>query len=291
MIELHKMLEPSHRYSTRASIDCLTAALGLTGDYGMQDWSYEIAEPEDIQKYLDHYESITNEDDKFVLMEMIIQATEYQRNDQDFAKYCSIIKDLLIKDFAIHQYTIYYWAAMDQADLSDSWKIAPLMREIWHNHEVTTNSYRRDFDTSYHQFYILDKDSPSDTDSNTFWTEESHQDRLAIGTNILGVSTGCYGNVKSLIKLLEIEPVVELDKYDHIVEASIFITSGILQIIPCVSSDDAELELKLPIGEYCIRINSGNLASVVGDEGEDFYVVQIWPSEKRKRNVLKRFST
>jgi hypothetical protein len=291
MIELHKMLEPIPRYSTRASIDCLTAALGLTGDYGMQDWSYEIAEPEDIQKYLDHYESITNEDDKFVLMEMIIQATEYQRNDQDFAKYCSIVKDLLIKDFAIHQYTIYYWAAMDQADLSDSWKIAPLMREIWHNHEVTTNSYRRDFDTSYHQFYILDKDSPSDTDSNTFWTEESHQDRLAIGTNILGVSTGCYGDVKSLIKLLEIEPVVELDKYDHIVEASIFITSGILQIIPCVSSDDAELELKLPIGEYCIRINSGNLASVVGDEGEDFYVVQIWPSEKRKRNVLKRFST
>jgi hypothetical protein len=284
------MLEPIPRYSTRASIDYLTAALDLTDDYGMQDWSYEIAEPEDIQKYLDHYESITNEDDKFVLMEMIIQSTEYQRNDPDFVKYCSIVKDLLIKDFIIHQYTIYYWASMDQADLTNAWKIAPLMREIWHSHEVTTNSYRRDFDTSYHQFYILDRDSPHDTDSDTFWTEESHQDRLAIGTNILGVSTGCYGDVKSLIKLLETEPVVESDKYDHIVESSISITSGVLQIIPCVSSDEAELELKLPIGEYCIRVNSGNLASVVGDEGKDFYVVQIWPSKKRKRNVLKRFS-
>jgi hypothetical protein len=283
------MLEPIPRYSTRASIDYLTVALGLTGDYGMQDWSYEIAEPEDIEKYLDHYRSIGDEDDKFVLMEMIIQSTEYQRNKQDFVKYCSIVKDLLIKDFDIHQYTIYYWVSMDQLDLADAWKIAPLMREIWHSHEVATNSYRRDFDTSYHQFYILDRDSPHDTDSDTFWTEESHQDGLAIGTNILGVSTGCYGDVKSIIKLLEIEPVVELDKYDRIVEASISITSGILQIIPCVSSDEAELELKLPIGEYCVRINSGDLASVVGDNGDDFYLVQIWPSEKCDRRVLKRY--
>lgn len=146
-----------------------------------------------------------------------------------------------------------------------------------------------DFYTCYHQFYILDRDSPADTDSNTFWTEESNQDRLAIGTNILGVTTGCYGNVRSSIKLLEAEPLPELDKYDHIVETSLSITSGILQIIPCVSSDEAELELKLPIGEYAIRINSGDLASVIGDEGEDFYVVQIWPSEKRGRRVLKRY--
>ncbi len=114
------MLEPIPRYSTRASIDHLTAALDLTGDYGMQDWSYEIAEPEDIEKYLDHYRSISDEDDKFVLMEMIIQSTEYQKSKQDFVKYCLIVKNLLIKDFAIHQYTIYYWASMDQADLSDA---------------------------------------------------------------------------------------------------------------------------------------------------------------------------
>jgi hypothetical protein len=133
MIEFYKMLEPIPRYATRAAINHLTAALDLTSDYGMQDWSYQIAEPADIQKYLDHYELITNEDDQFVLMEMIIQATEYQQSDPDFAKYCSIVKDLLIKDFTIHQYTIYYWAAMDQADLRDAWKIAPLMREIWHS--------------------------------------------------------------------------------------------------------------------------------------------------------------
>jgi hypothetical protein len=156
---------------------------------------------------------------------------------------------------------------------------------------VTANTYQRDFYTCYHQFYILDGDSPFDTDSDTFWTEEANQDRLAIGTNILGVTTGCYGQVRSSIKLLGTEPFAELDKYDHIVEASISVTSGILQVISCVSSDEAELELKLPIGEYFIRINSGDLASVVGDDGDDFYMVQIWPSEKRERSVLKRFST
>ena len=131
------MLEPVPRYGTRASIDNLITALDLTDNYGMQDWSYEIAEPEDIDKYLDHYRLINNEDDKFVLMEMIIQATEYQRTNQDFVQYCSTIKDLLTEDFTIHQYTIYYWASMDQVDLSNAWKIAPLMRELWHSYENT----------------------------------------------------------------------------------------------------------------------------------------------------------
>jgi hypothetical protein len=31
-----------------------------------------------------------------------------------------------------------------------------------------------DFCTCYHQFYILDRDSPADTDSDTFWTEEAN---------------------------------------------------------------------------------------------------------------------
>jgi hypothetical protein len=283
------MLEPIPRYETRASIDYLTAALDLTDDYGMQDWPYEIAAPKDIEKYLDRYRSITNEDHQFVLMQMIIQATEDQTNNHDFDKYCSIVKDLLIQDFTIHQYTIYYWASMDQADLSNAWKIAPLMREIWHSHEVKTNTYRRDFYTCYHQFYILDSDSPYDTDSDTFWTEAANQDRLAVGTNILGVSTGCYGQVRSSIELLAAQPIAEPEKYDHIVEATIFLPSGILQIRPCVSSDDAELELMLPVDEYCIRINSGNLTSVVGDDGDDFYVVEIWPGKKRERSVLKRY--
>jgi hypothetical protein len=139
------MLEPIPRYATKASIDYLITNLDLPNDYGLQDWSYQIANYPDIDRYLDHYKLITNEDHKFVLMEIIIQATEDQPNAHSFARYCSIIKDLLLKDFAIHQYTIYYWAVIDRKDLSNTWKSSPVMREIWHINEVATDTYSQDF--------------------------------------------------------------------------------------------------------------------------------------------------
>lgn len=100
-------MNPEFRCGTRKAIEELAEELNLPNDWTMQDWSYEIANSNDIEKYISHYNDTTDNDKKFVLMEIIIQATSDQRNATDFFKYWEIIKPLLTKDFSIHQFTIH----------------------------------------------------------------------------------------------------------------------------------------------------------------------------------------
>jgi len=150
--------------------------------------------------------------------------------------------------------------------------------------------YPLDFYTSYNQFYISDKDSPHDTGSDKFWTTDAFNDKLAIEDGILGVGTECYGPVKGELYLLS-EPRnhIDLHDYDHIVEAGIEIRSGIIQILDCPDSC-VELEINVIPGLYRARVYSINLASVEGDEGDDFYKIEIWPDTLMERKVLKRYN-
>ena len=95
-------MEPIFRCGTRKAIDELAEELKLPNEIWMQDWPYEVVIPEDVEKYIEHYEKLTDEDKKFVLMEGIIQATEDQETEVKFLKYWNRIKSLLENDFYIH---------------------------------------------------------------------------------------------------------------------------------------------------------------------------------------------
>ena len=146
-----------------------------------------------------------------------------------------------------------------------------------------------DFYTSHSQFYIYDKDSEGDTASEYFWTNDAFNDRLAIEEGVLGIGTECYGPVKGDVEILSaVRDNVNADIYDHIVEAGIKIKSGIIQIKNCTDWT-TQLEVKVNPGIYRARIYSSNLISVDGDEGDDFYKIEIWPDENMERKVLKRY--
>ena len=155
---------------------------------------------------------------------------------------------------------------------------------------ILTMSYPFAFYTSHCQFYICDKSSPRETGSEDFWTESAFNDRLAIEKGILGVGAECYGPVKGELVLLEVaNDRLNFVEYDHTVEAGLEVKSGMIQILDCPTSG-VELELKVIPGIYRVRVYSSNLASVIGDEGDDFYKVEIWPDKALERRVLKRFS-
>ena len=149
--------------------------------------------------------------------------------------------------------------------------------------------YPLDFYTSHNQFYIQDGHSSGETDSNTFWTESAYNDRLAVEEGILGVGTECYGPVKGEIIILDKENKdFVIDAYDHIVEAGLKIPSGIIQVIDCPTST-VSITINIEPGSYKARIYSSNLVSVNGDDGDDFYKIEIWPSLEMDRIVLKRY--
>lgn len=125
-----KVEEPNFRCGTKKAIEELVAQYNYPYADWMQDWPYEIADPNEIENYFRHYDEQIDEDKKFSLMEMLIQALTDIENEADFNTNWKLLKEKIIKDFKIHEYTIFYWCCFGES-LSDCWKISPKMRELW----------------------------------------------------------------------------------------------------------------------------------------------------------------
>lgn len=151
-------------------------------------------------------------------------------------------------------------------------------------------THHLEFYSSHHQFYITDKSSDFATDSSNFWTQSAFDDRLAMEAGVLGIGTESYGSVRAELSILDAESITsDFDAYDQVVEAGIDVNSGVPQVLNCPDSS-VELELAIKPARYRVRIYSANFASVIDDDGEDHYKVELWPSDKMERNVLKRYA-
>ena len=128
------MTEPKYRGATKKIMIELADELQLPFDDTMQDWPFEVVNPADIDKYISHYMSTSNDDKKFLLMEAIIQATTDQKTSADFNKYWGLIKPVLTSNFLLHEYSIYNWASFDEPDIKYCWTITPNMRDLWTTH-------------------------------------------------------------------------------------------------------------------------------------------------------------
>ncbi|HMH34414.1 MAG TPA: hypothetical protein VK543_15360 [Puia sp.] len=149
--------------------------------------------------------------------------------------------------------------------------------------------YKLDFYTQYRQFFVADQTSTKNTSANDFWTEEAHEDRLGLGMGILGVGIECYGQVRGELDILD-TCITKIDSslFDHIVEGGLNVESGVIQVLDCPNFN-VELEVKVKPGNYRARVYSSKLNTVHGDEGEDYYRIEIWPDEDMNRKVIKKF--
>ncbi len=143
------------------------------------------------------------------------------------------------------------------------------------------------FDTGHNQFYLTSDDMENLTSDAI--SHQAFDDRLGMVPNTTVVYTECYGPVKGELTIIESPPVSSnFSSYDHVVEGALSIGSGILKVVDC-PFNTTELELKVNPGNYRVRVYSSNLASVVGDEGNDYYKIEMWPSDDMERRVLKRY--
>jgi hypothetical protein len=147
--------------------------------------------------------------------------------------------------------------------------------------------HKLSFFTEYYQFYILDSETKASTDAPDFWNDEAGQRKLAIGEGLLGVTVAKYAEIKVEVRVLSAEPTEDAEA-DHIVETSLNLPSGLLQVKDCTSYDTV-LELNLEKETYRIRISSFKLWTVKGDEGDDYYVVEIWKAGFAETVILKEY--
>lgn len=152
--------------------------------------------------------------------------------------------------------------------------------------------YVLDFFTQYGQFYIVDKGTIGETDDLEFWSDQALNDRMAYENGILGILVeNDFTMVLGELKILDApNPTLDL-KADHIVEGSIQINSGTLELQDCPTST-VEHSIQLENGNYRVRVHAFNLNNVYTEKQEtpnDRYRIEIWKQEAAPRKVLKQW--
>ena len=128
---LYQMKTPPFRSWTKEAAQKVAERLSLPFDDSMQDWPIEVVNPNDIDTYLEQYSSAGNSDEKFVLMEMIIQSLEEHPDESRLESNWDAVRTILIDNFEIHQFTIYYWADLKGGRNCDQWKMSDKLRQVW----------------------------------------------------------------------------------------------------------------------------------------------------------------
>ncbi|RKN81034.1 hypothetical protein [Ulvibacterium marinum] len=135
----------------------------------------------------------------------------------------------------------------------------------------------------YFQFYIQDENVTGDL-SNA-WTDEAVDRLLALAPGTIGVGTVRNMDVPVTIKIFNNKPQLwdDLSLIHHINECDFETQSDKIVVAGCTDYFPDAMRVEIGKGLYKIRIYYGNLDKLSDDQldGEDFYEIQIWPSENR----------
>lgn len=154
-----------------------------------------------------------------------------------------------------------------------------------------SGKYNLDFFTTHNQFYLCDSAFTGTTGDTTFWNSDAQNARLGTTEDIIGIKTASYGHIKAELNVLNTaDTEKDFSKYDHVVEGSVKLSSGIMEIL---NFPDTKIILKAIVtpARYRVRIYSYAVKNVNPDEdeGTDHYKITLWPAEGKERKVLKTY--
>jgi hypothetical protein len=131
------MSVPEHlwRFPTAAAVDALARRFALPNDPNMQDWPWEVADPERLDEFLAAYEGDElSDDERFVLMEMILQAFEDVGRSTGFDPRWLRTLEAIDRNIDLHAHSVWYWSMLETEDPEDQWLVTPFLRRILSKH-------------------------------------------------------------------------------------------------------------------------------------------------------------
>ena len=135
--------EPPERIWTKQSIDRLADRFKLANEPGMQDWAYEVADPNRIEEFCRALNEFRGDPDtQFTLVDIILQSFEESDVELNDNETWEALLHYLEQNAELHAYQIWYWSSFN-SELSDAWRISPFLRAIWkrvHLQNVGSNS-------------------------------------------------------------------------------------------------------------------------------------------------------
>ena len=123
---------PDHllRYPTRAAINSLARRFDIKTETWMQDWEWQVADPDRIDDFLAAYESTDlTDDERFTLLEMLIQSFEDLDHSLFFEPRWERLLALIDQNIELHIHTVWYWS-VEGSPIDEAWRVTPFMREM-----------------------------------------------------------------------------------------------------------------------------------------------------------------
>ena len=137
----------------------------------------------------------------------------------------------------------------------------------------------------YHQFYV--QDGGINPPAPEVWTDEDIANRSKVIENVVVVCPLRNMTVPIEVVLHDSEPPHDGDRSDHVVECSLTLSTGHLQVHECTGGP--ALDWEVASGTYSVRLSYFGLDSISdnGLEGSDYYKVELWPGRARELKVVR----
>ena len=131
------MTVPEHlwRFSTAQAIASLAVRLKIPFEPWMQDWEWVVADSSRIDEYIDVYQNAgLTDDERFTLMETIIQAFENRGGALQCDKRWIDVLYILDQNIDLHAHSVWYWADLENEVDECTWRVTPYFRAIIDRH-------------------------------------------------------------------------------------------------------------------------------------------------------------
>jgi hypothetical protein len=141
----------------------------------------------------------------------------------------------------------------------------------------------------YHQFYLWDAGvNPSAPED---YSDEDVRLMVKVAPNVVVVQPVRNMEVPVELRLYEREPPLDESGFDHVVECSVDLPTGRLQLHECTGGPVLDLVVKP--GHYQVRALFSGLGSLSEDglDGEDLYALVVWPAPPKPLRVLKQWQS
>lgn len=140
------------------------------------------------------------------------------------------------------------------------------------------------------------QDQLEDCDYPEHWNDALLTQLYVIGHRILGIGTVRDLDVDLTLEIFaekmddrETSSEPDVGQFDHAVQCTLEIDSGKLLITGCSTDYEETIKLEVKPGQYGVRIFWSNLDSTdeLGFEGEDHYLIQLWPDTVLEERIIK----
>jgi len=140
----------------------------------------------------------------------------------------------------------------------------------------------------YHQFYLWDKGT--NPLAPTDYTDEDVRNMVKVSPGVVVIQPVRDMTVPLNLEIHETAPECNTTDWDHVVECSLELPTGKLQVHECTGGP--VLDLDLDPGSYRVLALFAGLSTLSQDglEGGDEYTVKLWKGSPISLRVVKQWS-